>query len=81
MRPSAVSSSGRVPAHAHEEPRADQALEREDLPADGRLRVAEAARGGAERALGRDGAERDQMAQLDAVPVRVDACCLDGVHV
>ena len=56
-------------AHAHEEPRADQALEREDLAADGGLRVAEAAGGGAERALGRDGAERDQVPELDAVPV------------
>ena len=62
-------------------PGADQALEREDLAADGGLRVAETARRGAERPLCRDSAERDQVPQLDAVPVGVDACRLEGVHV
>ena len=56
---------------------ADDPLERRDLLADRRLRVAELDRGAAERALGLDGVERGQMAQLDSEPVvelRSGAC-------
>ena len=45
---------------------ADGALERGDLLADRRLRVAERLRRAAERAVLGDGLERDEMAQLDA---------------
>ncbi len=48
---------------------ADDPLERRDLLADRRLGVAELDRGAPERALGLDGVERSQMAQLDPEPV------------
>ena len=55
-------------ARAIHELRADDALERGELLADGRLRIAEAARGAMERRLLREGLERSQMANLDPVP-------------
>ncbi len=51
-----------------DEPLADDALELRDLLADRRLRVAELAGGGAERAVAGDRLERGEMAQLDSQP-------------
>ena len=52
-------------ARAVEQRAADEALEGGDLLADGRLGVAEADRGPAERALGGDGVEGDEVAELE----------------
>ena len=57
------------PAGALDEPLADDALERRDLLADRRLRVAELRGGAAERAGARDGLERREVPDLDAEPV------------
>ena len=59
---------GPRPAGTLDELLADDPLERRDLLADRRLRVAEAARGAAERALLRKRLQRREMAQLDAEP-------------
>ena len=56
-------------AGALDERLADDPLERRDLLADGRLRVAEPLRGAAERALARDRVERGEVANLDAEPL------------
>ena len=56
------------PARPLDEPFPDRPLERRDLLADGRLRVAELVRGTAERALFGEGLERRQMADFDAEP-------------
>ena len=48
---------------------ADDLLERRDLLADGRLRVAEPLGGAAERSLARNRAERGEVAQLDPEPL------------
>jgi hypothetical protein len=58
-------------AESIDEPRSGDSFECEDLAADGRLRVPEGRRGRAERALARNGLERCEMAQLDAVPPRL----------
>ena len=51
-----------------DEPLADDPLERRDLLADRRLRVAEPLRGAAERALVRERLQRGEVAHLDAEP-------------
>jgi len=56
-------------AGALDERLADDLLERRDLLAHGGLRVAEALRRAAERALVRDRVERREVAQLDAEPL------------
>ena len=53
------------PAGPFDQLLADDALERRDLLADGGLRIPERDRRAAERALLRDGLERQQMAQLE----------------
>ena len=56
------------PARALDELLPDDPLERRDLLADRRLRVAERRGGAAERRLTRDGLQRDQVAKLHAEP-------------
>ena len=56
------------PAGPFDEPLADDSLERRDLLADGRLRVAEPVRGAAERPLLGDGLQRREVPELDAEP-------------
>ena len=55
-------------AGALDELLADDLLERLDLLADRRLRVAEPLRGAAERPLGGDGLQRGEMPQFDSEP-------------
>ncbi len=56
------------PAGTVEEPLPDDPLELRDLLADGRLRIAELARGAAEGAGARDRLQRREMTQIDAQP-------------
>ena len=67
-RPASVSETGARAARALDEPLADDPLERRDLLADRRLRVAEPFRRAAERALVRERLQRCEVADLDAEP-------------
>ena len=66
--PASVSETGARPAGPLDEPLADDPLERRDLLADRRLRVAESFGGAPERALLGDRPQRGEVAQLDAEP-------------
>ena len=68
QRPRTGQRDGSRAARAVDELLVDDALERCDLLGDGRLRVAEAACGAAERALVGDSLEGQQMPQFDAQP-------------
>ena len=63
-------TDGMRAARALDQLLADDALERRDLLADGRLRVPERGRGADERCLVRDRIEGEKMAELDAQPPR-----------
>ena len=67
-RPASVIATGPRAAGPLDELLADDPLERGDLLADGRLRVAEPARRAAERALLRHRLQRGEVPQLDAEP-------------
>ena len=71
--PASVSSTARIPGRARHERHADDPLERPQLLADRRLRVAEPHGGAAHRTLARDRLERGEVAQIEPGPFRKSA--------